>query len=537
MDVFTRQDFDNFLKGYQSQLNEVAFWVDTDAIEGTVPAELEGTLLRNGPGLFEIGGKSISQPLDGDGQVSTFAIKNGRVFFRNRFVRTEALMREQEAQKMLYRGAFSVGNPAGGLFFNPFDFSVKGIANTSVLAFGGKLLALYERDLPYEMDAELKTIGHTDLGCSIDTPKFFGAHHRVELDAHGHERLVGFNASEEANSALVNFFEYDEDFRLLQKAMHRLPGASFGFFHDFLVTENYYVLLENPISLDLAKLLTRYMFGRACLAECLEYRDDRRTRVHLLRRPGRQGAEHAIAETEPFFSFHHVNAFEAPGGKVVIDTCAMKSGIKFDVGFEGASEAYYQQPAGRATLTRLVMDVATQQVTRHELAPDRAAELPSPLAPPRVGRAHTHQYLAASRVPGALKWGPQQGVMKVSVSPDWGVSAPAAPDGPRRAFWFPADRAAFAQEPVFVPRREAAREDDGWVLTLVYSATEHRTSLVILDAQSMKQVAAVHLPLHLPYGIHGSWSNTFFGPSKAFRPTSYCIKHGVSANGRPKYAK
>ena len=46
--------------------------------------------------------------------------------------------------QMLYRGAFSVGNPSGGLFFNPFDFSVKGIANTSILAFGGKILALYE---------------------------------------------------------------------------------------------------------------------------------------------------------------------------------------------------------------------------------------------------------------------------------------------------------------------------------------------------------------------------------------------------------
>lgn len=39
-----------------------------------MPAELEGTLLRNGPGLFEIGGKRISQPLDGDGQVRPFCL-------------------------------------------------------------------------------------------------------------------------------------------------------------------------------------------------------------------------------------------------------------------------------------------------------------------------------------------------------------------------------------------------------------------------------------------------------------------------------
>lgn len=77
-------------------------------------------------------------------QICKFAFKNGKVHFQNRYVRTEALMKEQAAGKMLYRGAFSVGNPSGGRFFNPFNFAVKGIANTGVLNWGGKLLALYE---------------------------------------------------------------------------------------------------------------------------------------------------------------------------------------------------------------------------------------------------------------------------------------------------------------------------------------------------------------------------------------------------------
>lgn len=38
-------------------------------VEGTIPKELSGTLLRNGPGLFEIGDKKIAQPFDGDGLV------------------------------------------------------------------------------------------------------------------------------------------------------------------------------------------------------------------------------------------------------------------------------------------------------------------------------------------------------------------------------------------------------------------------------------------------------------------------------------
>ena len=68
--------------------------------------------------------------------------------------------------------------------------------------------------------------------------------------------------------------------------------------------------------------------------------------------------------------------------------------------------------------------------------------------------------------------------MKVSVSPEWGVSSTAQPSAVRRTFWFPPDRSAFAQEPIFVPRGGAAAEDDGWVLTLVYSAAEDSTCLV-----------------------------------------------------------
>lgn len=77
-------------------------------------------------------------------QICKFAFKNGKVHFQNKYVRTEAMLKEQAAGKMLYRGAFSVGNPSGGKFFNPFDLSVKGIANTGVLNWGNKLLALYE---------------------------------------------------------------------------------------------------------------------------------------------------------------------------------------------------------------------------------------------------------------------------------------------------------------------------------------------------------------------------------------------------------
>lgn len=42
------------------------------------------------------------------------------------------------------RSAFNKGGNEGEWFANPFDFSVKNIANTNVVRWGGKTLALYE---------------------------------------------------------------------------------------------------------------------------------------------------------------------------------------------------------------------------------------------------------------------------------------------------------------------------------------------------------------------------------------------------------
>jgi hypothetical protein len=110
-------------------------------------------------------------------------------------------------------------------------------------------------------------------------------------DAVGSRRLVAFNAKERGQDNRINVFEYDDSLKLLlrcgdhcrevaREALHQpgvrccaacwlrrwkcsllsgcprpttacrtefeLPGAAFGFFHDFVLTPNYYVFLESP---------------------------------------------------------------------------------------------------------------------------------------------------------------------------------------------------------------------------------------------------------------------------------------------------
>ncbi len=60
---------------------------------------------------------------------------------------------------------------------------------------------------------------------------------------------------------------------------------------------------------------------------------------------------------------------------------------------------------------------------------------------------------------------------------------------------------------MFVPRRGARDEDDGYVLAYVNDPDRGATDLVILSAQDFggHPLARIHLPGRVPLGFHGSW--------------------------------
>lgn len=536
-DVFSEADWDSFVKAYTSQFKEHAMFLDSSSVEGTIPEELTGTLLRNGPALYEIGGKKIPQPFDGDGMAVAFSFPGGGrpPFVANRFIRTEDFLAEQEAGKMLFRGAFSVGNPSGGFFFNPFDISVKRVANTGILNWAGRILALYERDLPYHLSApDLRTVGRTDCGGAIDGP-YFAAHHRTIHEADGSKRLVGFYAEEAGANHKATIWEFDESGNQLHKTNYELPDATFAFLHDFIVTENHYIFLENPITMDLPKLLTKYMFGKACIAECLKYDTAKSTKVHLIPRPGVKSGAPAVAVAprvyktpSPFFSFHHVNAFEAPDGKIVVDTVAMPEGMDFSANLEIGS-GYYKTDVGRGTLTRLVITPWTDNVEQINLM-HRACEFPS-IAPAVAARPHTHAYLVAARMDSPSQWGAPQVVAKVSVSPEVGVTRTAGPTGSdvEQTIYNPGP-GRWCGEPLFVPRPGSKIEDEGWVLVLVFDANVQANELVILNAQDMGVQATVKLPFFLPAGLHGSWTGEYLGApvDVPYEAKMYDIRNGAT---------
>lgn len=117
-------------------------------IKGKIPQDLCGTMFRNGPGKFRVGDEEIVHPYDGDGLVASIAFRNGRAFFRSRFVETRELAAEERQQDILFRGTFATQRK-GGALRNAGDLWVKNVSNTNVVEFNGHVWTLFEAGQPY----------------------------------------------------------------------------------------------------------------------------------------------------------------------------------------------------------------------------------------------------------------------------------------------------------------------------------------------------------------------------------------------------
>ncbi|MBW4682564.1 MAG: carotenoid oxygenase family protein [Microcoleus vaginatus WJT46-NPBG5] len=472
-------------RGYESQPNEHDYWIDD--IEGQIPPELHGTFFRNGPGLLDVNGERIHHPFDGDGMVCSVGFSNGRAHFRNRFVHTEGYLAEKKAGKILHRGVFGT-QKAGGWLANIFDIKIKNIANTHIIYWGGKLLALWEAAEPHRLNPQtLETIGLDSLDGVLKAGDAFAAHPRIEnRQENGEQRLVNFSVKP-GLSTTITIYELDVDGKVVERHAHSVPG--FAFLHDMAITPNYCIFFQNPVSLNPLP----FLLGLRSAGQCLQFNLNQPTRVIIIPRDGK--SEVQILDTEPCFVFHHANAWEE-GDNIFVDSVCYESFPSVDPDGDFREVDFDAIPAGE--LWRLRVNLQEKTV-RHQVVESRCCEFPT-LHPDHVGRAYRYLYIGAADAPTGNA--PLQAVLKIDlVTGD-------------RQIWSAAPR-GFAGEPVFVPRPGSRAEDDGWLIMLVYDSAHHRSDVVILDARDLNKgpVARLHLKHHVPYGLHGSFTPEYFGPN------------------------
>ncbi len=465
----------NWAEGYKSQLNEYNYEIEN--IEGEIPHELEGTIFRNGPGKFEVNGQKFGHIFDGDGMICRIAFSQGKAYFQNSYVRTEGYLAEKKAGKILYRG-FGTQKP-GGFLANIFDIKFKNAANTNVLHWGDKLLAMWEGGKPHQLNPQtLETIGLDDLNGLLDPNKSFSAHPKIIDDV-----LVNFGVQGITNQQLV-IWELDKNGNKLKEKSFPMEG--FAFLHDMLITPNYYIFIQHPFKIGALP----FLFGFQSIEQCFGFDKNKPAKIIVISR--HEDNQMNIIEGDSFFGFHHGNAWEKDDHIYFQSCCSDVYPQMTQENSDMSKIAYDKFPT--SNLYQFKVSLTSPKVTREKLD-NRGCEFPC-VHPNWVGKENRYIYMNVTDNNNG--GGPLQNIIKLDLT------------GEATQVWNPSPT-AFAGEPIFVPHPEKNGEDDGWLVSLVYDSSTNKSYLAILSAQDINQVVAkLHLSHHIPHGFHGTWTSKAF---------------------------
>jgi len=309
----------------------------------------------------------------------------------------------------------------------------------------------------------------------------------------------------------------------------QVPGLSF--FHDFVVTKNYYIFNAPPIKFNPVP----FALGRRAPAECIEFASGPPNFLYIV---PRDRSPIMKVPVDPHFTFHSVNGYEDEAtGEVVMDvvwankmelgkTATPRVPVWETVDF-GAEVPF--STIRRYTLTpTLERDENGQRQWIHRSTKLSEKGLDFPMINPKVScKRHRYvvnvaatapstevlftflrlcvsphfpgRYIYATYMRDPHKASPPQGLLKIDVA-----------DGKETSWMGSADE--YLGEVVFAPKKNApldAAEDDGYLLSYLSDWKKGKSEFVVFDARDVAKgpIHRAALAVTLPHGLHGSFAN------------------------------
>ena len=289
----------------------------------------------------------------------------------------------------------------------------------------------------------------------------------------------------------------DEDPFAGAKIVSRVP-FSFGkqpYMHSFGITENYFILLENPFVLSKSWKVFFMNWFRLTFLDLMKWKPDLKSRIHVIDR--KTGAIVKTTTTDPFFAFHHANAYEE-AGKVIIDVSGYPDTSILDAfymcnlrkGLEGVD--YNTSVLRRYTVPlREVAAGSGQAESQPKLWNGQDFEtICDGFEMPRINYAYSgRKYRFLFGVVFAENNIFLSHLAKVNVDTKevtrWEVEH------------------CYPSEPTFIAAPNATEEDDGIVLSIVVGVLGKPSFLLFLDGKTFKEVARAVVPHRLALTFHG----------------------------------
>jgi carotenoid cleavage dioxygenase-like enzyme len=449
---------------------------DLTVVEGQVPDDLDGVYLRNTENPLHPALK-FYHPFDGDGMVHVVGFRDGKAFYRNRFVKTDAFAEENDAGGPLWPGLAEPIQLAKRDYGWGARTLMKDASSTDVIVHRGfALTSHYQCGDLYRVDPfSGETVGKADWGGRFPSDWGVSAHPKVD-DRTG--ELLFFSYSKEA--PYMRYGVVDADDNLVHLTDVPLPGPRLP--HDMAFTENYAILNDFPLFWD-PKLLEAGIHLPG-------FHRDMPSRFAVI---PRRGGAHDIRwfEADPTFVLHWVNAYEE-GDEIVLDgffegdpnPVDTLTGNKYKKAFR-----YLALDGLQTRLHRWRFNLVTGQ-TREEQLSDSVTEF-GMINGGYAGGKYRYTYAATGK-PG---WFLFDGLVKHDVK-----------TGIEERFAF--DDGVFGSETAMAPRVASRTEDDGYLVTLITDMDADASYCLLFDAARVADgpVCKLALPERISSGTHSTWA-------------------------------
>lgn len=439
-------------------------------VEGDIPPDLDGAFYRVQPDPQFPPRLGDDILFNGDGMVTQFRFRNGRVDLKQRWCQTDKWKLEREAGQALfgaYRNPLTDDPRVAGRY--------RGTAATNVVFHGGLLFALKEDSPALAMNANtLETFGYHDFGGQVTSPTFT-AHPKIDPRT-GDLCAFGYAAKGLLTRDMV-YYEIGVDGRKKREVWFEIPY--YCMMHDFGLTQDYAVFHVVPIVGSWERL-------RAGLPH---FGFDTHKDIHLVVLPRAGTARDIRVFTAPnCFASHVMNAFN-DGSRIYFDTPeAPNNMFPFFPDVDGAP---FDPLGAMSRLTRWSVNMGSpgSRFGERERLTEFVGEFP------RMDERYATEHY---RHGWMLGFGMGPGTRMSVAHVDHQTGTVGVWEG---------EETSILQEACFIPKSPGAPEGDGYLVQVQTFAERGVSNLLLFDALHVSEgpVARIHLPLRMRFGVHGNW--------------------------------
>ncbi|KAM4652428.1 carotenoid-cleaving dioxygenase, mitochondrial-like isoform 2-T2 [Discoglossus pictus] len=495
---------------------------------GTIPTWINGSLLRNGPGKFEFGEDRYKHWFDGMALLHKFTIDNGAVTYMSAFLQSENYETNTSQNRIAVPefGTTPTPDPKKSIiqtFVSAFELPEFGDnGNINFMKYKNDYYVGTETTLIHKVDpAQLQTKERVDLSQYI---RVNGATAHPHYEADGTAYNIGNSYG--IQGTCYNIFRVPASAPCVKDSWGQvvcsIPAKEkikCSYYHSFGMTENYIIFVEQPIKLNILKIVTNKITG-STISDAMTWEPNYDTVFNVINKNSWE-IHPVVFYAKPFATFHQINAFE-DHGSIVFDICCLDDGRSLNhfllenlhKSGQSLEELYnaISRPFPRRFVLPLNIDSDTEiDVNLNPLSYTTATTVKG--ADGKVWCTPENLYDQELEQLGGLEFpninysmyntrryryfygcGLQHIIGSCLVKMNIETKKPK--------IW--QEDGFYPSEPVFIPSPGGSEEDDGVILSVMVTPRQDKnTFLLVLDAKTFTEMGRAEVPVQIPYGFHG----------------------------------